>query len=421
VIARIASDRYRMIARMTTTPPDDSTPQVDPAQLAELDAARGRYEQSVDGTLGIEEEFAICDPTTLDLRPRYEELRVAAVAAGLEQEVAGELLASEIEFRTGRCETWADAVTELTDIRRRVMGAARQVDAVLATSGTHPWADYREQQTVQLPYYEQLVERMRFVAKRNNTFGLHVHVGVQGADRAIRVHDALRQYAPYLLALSGSSPFLDGLDTGFQSARSIIFSRAFPRANVAPIFGTLDGYLAHLRWLLDTGSAMSTGQVWWNTRPHVLHGTIELRMFDGQPDVRDTLALAALSAGIVAHLCELNDAGELPAPIASELIDENAWRASRYGTEAQFINLPGSGLIHARDAIGAVIDAARLASDAKGLGLDAGLDRAQLLLDAGNSSHWQRELYETAGNDLVTAYRGVVDATMSSADEPSLV
>ncbi|MCW2974529.1 MAG: YbdK family carboxylate-amine ligase [Thermoleophilia bacterium] len=406
-----------------TPPPaaDDATRPftVDPAQLAELDATRERFEASTDGTLGIEEEFAICDPETLDLRPRYEELRAAAEAEGLEREVAGELLASEIEFRTGRCETWSGAVEELTDIRRRVMVAARKTNALMAASGTHPWADYREQVTVPLPYYEQLVERMRFVAKRNNTFGLHVHVGVRGADRAIRVHDALRNYAPYLLALSGSSPFLDGLDTGFASSRSIIFSRAFPRANVAPIFGTLDGYLDHLRWLLDTGAVMSTGQVWWNTRPHVLHGTIELRMFDGQPDVRDTLALAALASGTIAHLAALDDAGELPPPVASELIDENAWRAARFGTAATFIDLPGSRLVCAAEAIGRLIAQARLASDANGLGLDAGLDRAQQLLDAGNSGHWQRELYEAAGNDLHAAYRGVIDATMSSADEPA--
>jgi carboxylate-amine ligase len=355
--------------------------------------------------------------------PRFEDLRDVALESGLGQEIAGELLASEIEFRTGRCLTWADAVAELTDIRRRVATVARSADAVLAASGTHPWADYREQPTVDLPYYQQLVDRKQFVAKRNNTFGLHVHVGVQGADRAIRVHDALRAAAPLMLALSGSSPFLDGQDTGFASSRSIIFSRAFPRANVAPIFGTLQGYLDHLRWLFDTGTITTTGQVWWNTRPHVLHGTIELRMFDGQPDVRDTLALAALASGTIAHLAALDDAGELPPPVESHLIDENAWRASRSGTDAVFIDLAGSGsrLVCADEAIGRMISAARVASDTNGLGLDAGLDRAEQLLAAGSSGLWQRELYETAGNDLATAYRGVVDATMSSADEPALI
>lgn len=387
---------------------------------AQLDGARERFERSVDGTLGIEEEFAICDPQTLDLRSRYPELHEIAVEAGLGDAIAGELLASEIEFRTGRCERWEDAVRELTDIRSRVARVAREAHAVLGASATHPWADYREQDTVQLPYYEQLVERMQFVARRNNTFGLHVHVGVQGADRAVRVSDALRSLSPLLLALSGSSPFLDGTDTGFASARSITFSRGFPRANVAPIFGTLDGYLDHLRWLHEAGSITTSGQVWWGTRPHVLHGTVELRMFDGQPDVRDTLALAAVAVGSVAHLCELDDAGELPPPVPTHMIDENAWRASRWGTGARFVDAPSSRIVCADEAIGALIANARAASRVRDLGLDAGLDRAQQILEAGNSATWQRQLFEEAG-DLQTAYRAVVDATMSSADEPALV
>jgi carboxylate-amine ligase len=398
------------------TPPDtDSTdghPSPDFDEL--LAATRERYESSVDGTLGVEEEFAICLPDSLDLTPRYDELRELAVAAGLGTAVAGELLASEIEFRTGRCESWTQAAEELTDIRRRVMGVAREANAVLGASATHPWADYREQEIVRLPYYETLVERMQYVAHRNNTFGLHVHVGVQGADRAIRVADALRAYQPLLLALSASSPFLDGRDAGMASTRHMIFSRNFIRGNVAPVFGTLDGYLDHLRWLRDAGSIDTVGQVWWGTRPHVLHGTVELRMFDGQPDVRDTLALTALAAGAIAHLCALHDAGELPEPVDSHLIDENCWRAARWGTEAVFARIPSSQRVCAAEAIGVLIAQAREAGRAAGMDLDVGLDRAQQLLDAGCSAHWQRATFEESG-DLTVAYRAVVDATMSSA------
>ncbi|MCW2928013.1 MAG: YbdK family carboxylate-amine ligase [Thermoleophilia bacterium] len=402
-----------------TPPPDSQGPEGPPDAEFEtqLDAARERYERSVDGTLGIEEEFAILEPGSLDLVPRYEELRVVAEAAGLGTAVAGELLASEIEFRTGRCERWDDAVEELTDIRRRVVEVARTADALVSAGATHPWADYREQPTVQLPYYERLVERMQWVARRNNTFGLHVHVGVQGADRAIRVADALRTVQPLLLALSASSPFLDGQDTGLASARHMIFSRNFVRGNVAPSFGTLDGYLAHLRWLRDAGSIDTVGQIWWGTRPHVLHGTVELRMFDGQPDVRDTLALAALASGAIAHLCALHDAGELPAPVDSHLIDENCWRAARSGTDATFIELPTSATVAGDEAIGRLIEQARAAGRTNGLGLDAGLDRAEQMLARGSSALVQRAAFEESG-DLTVAYRGVVDATMSSASNP---
>jgi carboxylate-amine ligase len=399
------------------TPPDDDT--MPPADArAEFDHhlahARERYDSSVDGTLGVEEEYAICEPSTLDLVPRYEELRVLADESGLERAVAGELLASEIEFMTGRCETWAQAQDELLDIRRRVAGIARTADVLMGASATHPWADYREQTTVPLPYYEQLVERMQYVAHRNNTFGLHVHVGVKGADRAIRVADALRTYQPLLLALSASSPFLDGRDSGLASSRHMIFSRNFVRGNVAPVFRTLDGYLGHLRWLRDAGSIDTVGQLWWGTRPHVLHGTVELRMFDGQPDVRDTLALTALASGAVAHLCALHDAGELPEPVESHLIDENCWRAARWGTDARFIDLPSSRVQCADEAIGTLIANARAAATSAGLDLHDGLDRAQLLLDAGCSAHWQRDLH-AQGADLAETYRAVVDATMTSA------
>ncbi len=413
-----------MIRAMTPPPaPDDAAPIDADARRrefdAQLDAAREKYESSVDNTLGVEEEYAICDPATLDLVPRYEDLRVVAVDAGLDQAVAGELLASEIEFRTGRNETWQDAHEELVDIRRRVAQVARDSSALLGASATHPWADYREQDTVKLPYYEQLVAKMQYVAHRNNTFGLHVHVGVQGADRAIMVADALRAYQPLLLALSASSPFLDGRDSGLASSRHMIFSRNFIRGNVAPVFGTLDGYLDHLRWLHDVDSIDSVGQVWWGTRPHVLHGTVELRMFDGQPDVRDTLALTALASGVIAHLCTLHDAGELPDPVDSHLVDENCWRAARWGTDAVFIDLQdvaGARKQCAAEAIGRLISAARLAGAEKGLGLDAGLDRAQQLLDAGCSALWQRSVYEESGS-LEDAYRAVLNATMSSADE----
>jgi carboxylate-amine ligase len=401
----------------TMTPPDQSATSEESTAHefdALLDAARERFDSSVDGTLGVEEEFAICDPTTLDLVPLYEQLREPAIAAGLDKAIAGELLASEIEFRTGRCESWADAHAELTDIRRRVMDVARAEGTVLGASATHPWADYREQEIVPLPYYEQLVERMQYAAHRNNTFGLHVHVGVQGADRAIRVADALRAFQPLLLALSASSPFIDGRDSGLASTRHMIFSRNFIRGNVAPAFGTLDGYLDQLRWLRDAGSIDTVGQVWWGTRPHVLHGTVELRMFDGQPDVRDTLALTALASGTVAYLCALHDAGQLPPPVDTHLVEENCWRAARYGTDAVFARLPGSERVCAAEAIGVLIAQAREAGRAAGLDLDTGLDRAAQLLDAGCSAHWQRSIFQGTG-ELSDAYRAVVDATMTSA------
>lgn len=374
----------------------------------------GRYEASIDGTLGVEEEYAIVDPSSLDLVPEFEQVEAAAQAAGLNFEVCGELLASEVEFRTGRCETYAEAHSEVFRIRGQVADVLQSLDRVGATTGTHPWADYREQKKIDLPYYNRLVERMAWVAHRNNTFGLHVHVGVQGADRATAVADALRNYIPQLLAVSASSPFLDDRDTGLASARAMIFSRNFPRGNVPPIFGTWQKYADFVRFLRDAGSIDSYGQMWWGVRLHALHGTVEFRMFDGQPDVADTLALVALANGLVGYLCEAHDAGELETPLPQHLIEENGWRATRWGLEAQLVDLPGSRTSDAREVIGELVDRIAPVAKSRGLEIDAGLDRVRHILANGNSTMRQRAVVADGG-DLAAAYREVVAETMGSA------
>jgi len=384
-----------------------------------LAGARQRYEQSQDFTLGIEEEWALLDPETLDLVPEFERAREAAVRAGLGTSVAGELLASEIEFLIEPCERWEDAVRAMRSLRNGVAGVLRSCGLEGAISGTHPWADYRTQVMIDAPYYNELVRRMQYVARRNNTFGLHVHVGVHGADRAVRVSTALRNIQPLMLALSASSPFLDGCDSGLCSARTMTFSRTFPRGNIAPRFDTLDDYTAYLRLLYETDSIFTPNQVWWGARPHIRHGTVELRMFDGQPDLEDTLALAALAVGTVAHLCDLDDAGELPVAQPAYLVDENLWRAMRSGTDARMIALPEARTAPVHELVSELVAAARAASARHSLGLDPGLDRVLVLLERGSSAIWQREAAEAAGGDLMAAYRKVAAVTM--AQQPAAV
>ena len=398
---------------MQSPPPEPAPMSIDEL----LDGARDRYENSTDFTLGIEEEYALCDPTTLDLVPEYDRANALAPEYGLATAVAGELLASEIEFRTGRCECWSDAVTELTQVRASVARMMLSLDLAVGTSGTHPWADYREQEKIDLPYYRRLVEKLQYVAHRNNTFGLHVHVGVRGVDRAVAVADALRTVQPLLLALSASSPFIDGRDSGLCSTRSMTFSRTFPRGNIAPAFGTWQAFTDYVRFLRDVGSIDTFGQMWWGVRVHALHGTVELRMFDGQPDVRDTLALAALAVGTVADLCGRYDAGELAGPLPEHLIDENSWRATRFGTAGEMIDLPGTKVLETTELIARLIANARVAGTAAGLGLDAGLDRCEAMLARGCSALVQRAASEAAGGELLPAYRQVVETTMTSAVE----
>lgn len=412
----------------------DALPRPDAVEEV-LAGARERYEAGVDFTMGIEEEYGILDVETHDLVPRYDDIAAHAEAAGLGTAIAGELLASEVEFRTGRCERWSDAEDELLGIRDGATALLARLEMAGSTSGTHPWADYREQPKVRLPYYDALVEKLQYVAHRNNTFGLHVHVGVRGADRAIAVADALREMQPLLLALSTSSPFLDGLDSGLCSTRAMTFSRNFPRGNLAPLHGDWSSFESYVRWLRDVGSIESFGQMWWGIRPHAMYGTVELRCFDGQPDVRDTLALAALAQGLVADLCARYDAGELQPSNRGrpngtfpsiERIDENVWRAIRWGTSATFVDLAApagrAAQVSAADALHALVDRARAAGTAAGLEIDAPLDRVAELVDSGSSAVWQRGISDdvtaTTGDQqegMRAAFAAVVTATMQSA------
>src|SRR6187551_929687 len=196
----------------------------------DLERARELFEESTDFTIGLEEEFALVDPETLELQHRFQELYSACQDDPvLAESAAGELISSEIEIRSGRAESFADAIERQRDRRARLFGLAEGMGISLAATGTHPWASYLDQRIIDTPHYNRLREELRWVAQRNNTWSMHVHVGVRGADRAVAVCDHLRAVLPVLLAASANSPFLDGNDTGLHSVRTQIFTRMFPR------------------------------------------------------------------------------------------------------------------------------------------------------------------------------------------------
>ena len=174
-----------------------------------LAASRAAFETVPDFTVAVEEEFALLDPSTLELVNRFEELQQGARGSELEPHLVGELIASEIEVRTGRCDVFADAVDRLGERRAQLRALADSFGVTLGSTGTHPWSRWQEQRIIDTPHYRRNDELLRYVVWRNNTFGLHVHVGINGPDRALRVTSALRNYLPELLALSASSPFAE--------------------------------------------------------------------------------------------------------------------------------------------------------------------------------------------------------------------
>jgi carboxylate-amine ligase len=306
----------------------------------DLDNANAAFDASTDFTVGLEEEFALLDPVDLELAPRFEELRDAAAAdRPLAEAIAGELISSEIEIRSGRGEDLAAARRAQSELRRRLFACAAELDIELAATGTHPWSDYRRQRIIDTEHYRRVEEGLKYVAWRNNTFSLHVHVGIRGADRAVAVCDRLRPVLPVLLAISANSPFLDGSDSGLHSARTQIFTKSFPRCGIPDAFGSWAVFADYIRLLVQTRSIVEYTQVWWSVRPHLSFGTVEVRICDAQATAAESDGVAALILACVAQAARDADDGVPFADLPNRLIEENMWRALRYGLDGELLDL----------------------------------------------------------------------------------
>src|SRR5436190_10564289 len=311
--------------------------------MIDLATARETFESSVDGTVGIEEEFALIDPGTLELVPRFELLRDAAAADPvLAESIAGELISSEIEIRSGRGESAEDARVRQADRRRRLFALAAQHGVALGSTGTHPLSDYRDQHIIDTPHYHRVEDGLKYVAWRNNTFSLHVHVGVHGADRAVLVCDRLRPILPMLLAISANSPYVDGIDSGLHTARTQTFTKSFPRCGVPDAFGSWRAWAEYVDLLVRTGSIVEFTQLWWSVRPHHSFGTVEVRVCDAQSTGAESDGLAELIVACVAQAAREVDAGEAPPDLPARLIEENMWRAIRHGLDGRLLDLEAS-------------------------------------------------------------------------------
>jgi len=310
--------------------------------------AREQFEQASDFTVAVEEEFAVLDPETLSLTNRFEELQAAAKDTALETHLVGELIASEVEIRTGRCGDFEEAAARLGERRAQLFELADGLGISLAATGTHPWSPWQEQRIIDTPHYRLNDEILRYVVWRNNSFGLHVHVAINGPDRAIAVCNALRNFLPELLALSASSPFVEGVNTGLHSARSQIFTRMFPRCGVPDAYDGWDAFESYVRFLFDTGSIQEHTQIWWSVRPHLAFPTIEIRISDGQPDLAEARSLAAVSYALAVRVAQALDEGEPLPDHPHRLIEENLWRAIRYGLSGELIDLQSGEVRPAR-------------------------------------------------------------------------
>ncbi len=381
----------------------------------DLDAVRERFESSTDFTIGLEEEFAILDPGTLELEHRYEDVHAACLESEvLAESAAGELIASEVEIRSGRAEDFATAMDLQRERRARLFELVAGMGLGLGATGTHPWANYLDQRIIDTPHYNRLRHELGYVAQRNNTWSLHVHMGVRGADRAIAVCDWMRELLPLLLAVSANSPFLDRRDSGLHTVRTEIFTRTFPRCGIPSPFRDWRRYADFIGMLERSGSIVESTQLWWSVRPHHHFGTVEVRICDAQTRGDESFALAGLISACIAQTAlDYDEHGYegLGAPLADREIEENLWRAIRHGAGGRMIDFRRGVEVETRAVLEAVLEWTAPAREQLGIEVALpernGAQRSREALDEGLSIE---DIYRDAVAETRRTYVGAGDA-----------
>jgi len=381
---------------------------------AYFEEVEARFEGALDFDLGLEEEFQVLDRESLDLIPGFEALRDAAPER-LRGRIAGELLRSEIEVSTPRTLHFGQAAKQLLLNRAELFALADREGVALGATGTHPFADWHDQEIIDTPHYRLVEERLKYVAWRNNTWAAHVHIGVRGRDRAVAVCDALRTYLPHLLALSANSPFIERVWTQLHSARTQTFMRMFPRCGIPDVFGSWAEHRRFYEELIDTDCIQEFTQIWWSVRPHHRFGTVEVRICDAQSEAWQSLAISALTVGLVAHLARVYDEG-MPLPILpTRYIEENLWRAIRYGMDGKLVDWAMGEELTAADAIRHLLELTGPSADA--LGLTPHLEGVERMLREGNGAQQQVRAHR-AGASLQEAFADTVAGARASSLDP---
>lgn len=354
-------------------------------------------------TIGIEEELMIVDPVGLDLVNAIESLLEEAG----DGEIKPELMESVLEIATNPAPNTAVAGTQLRALRAQVRDTAAAKGLHIGSAGTHPFAMWEDQRIVARPRYQDLIDALRFVARQELIFGLHVHVAVDDPDKAIHVANGMRVHVPILQALSANSPFWRGAPTGLMSSRTPIF-RAFPRVGIPPRYDSWEHYCSQIDFMVRSGVMEDYTYLWYDVRPHPRFGTVEIRACDAQTRVEHTLALAALVQAMVKELCDHYESGGQLADVQWQMLDENKWLAARHGMEGELVDLPHAEKVASKTLARRLVD--RLRGHAQDLGSDAELDGITDLIERSNGAKRQIVVYE-ANNDLKEVMSEIVAAT----------
>jgi carboxylate-amine ligase len=358
-------------------------------------------------TLGIEEEFQIVDPHTRELRSHVSEiLEEGRMILG--EKVKPEMIQAQIEVGTGICKNIQEARTDLSRLRSIISYLARKKGLEIVAASTHPISLWKEQEIYDDPHYALLIEELQMVARSLLIFGLHVHVGVADRERQIHIMNAARYFLPHVLALSTSSPFWLGINTGLKSYRSEVFKK-FPRTDIPDHFDSYQSYQRYVDLLLKTNSIGNPKKIWWDIRPHPNFPTLEFRVCDIPTRVDDTVAIAALFQAIVAKLDKLIEKNLGFRLYRRMLIQENKWRAVRYGLDGKMIDFGKQKEVPVRDLILELLEFVDDVLD--DLDSRKEVEHIHTILERGTSADEQLQVYHET-NDLKAVVDRLIERTI---------
>ena len=369
-------------------------------------------------TLGIEEEFQIIDPETRELRSHIQEI-LADGRMILKEHVKAEMHQSVVELGTEICSDTACAREQVIQLRSELAEIAGQKGLKIASAGTHPFSHWMDQLITADERYETIVKDMQQIARVNLIFGLHVHVGIPDREDAIDIMNQARYFLPHIYALSVNSPFWLGQNTGLKAYRQMIFER-FPRTGIPDAFESLSEYEDYLKLLVSTNCIYNAKKIWWDIRLHPFFDTIEFRICDAQSRVDDTIALAALMQAIVAKLQKLRRQNVTFRSYPRRLIDENRWRASRYGLDGKLIDFGRKCEMEERELLHEMLEF--IATEVDELGLHSEIAHIEQIMREGTGADRQLTVWEQT-QDMKEVVDHIVEETyegLTVSDQPSI-
>jgi carboxylate-amine ligase len=353
-------------------------------------------------SLGIEEEYQTIDPVTRDLRSHIQTEMLAQGKLRLQERVKAEMHTSVVEVGTRVCGNIDEAREDIYELRREMIKLARENGLILVAGATHPFADWRTQEIYPDPRYVQVVKDLQLVARSNLIFGLHVHVGIEDREAAIRIMNSLRYFLPHIMALATNSPFWLGLNTGYKGYRAKVFEN-FPRTGIPDAFASYSEFENYVNLLVRTNCIDNAKKIWWDIRPHPYFSTVEVRACDIPLRAEETVAIAALIQATAVYLYKLHEANQDFRQYARPLLMENKFRAVRYGLDGKLIDFGKQQEVPLRNLLEEYL--ALIDPVVDELGSREAIEGVRTIMKTGTGADRQLKVFEESNHDL----KAVVD------------